>query len=281
VNFIKDIWRYRYAIKTFVARDLTVRYKRSVLGFIWSFLQPLLLILTFVIMFKVIMVREDPNYSVLLFCAMLPWRFLQQSVMDGIGSVQRKIILIKRVNFPRIILPVSSLAANFIDFLFSMVILVAYFLYVGVTPKWDYLPLILLAFAIQIIFSFGLSLTLSSLRVFYSDIQYLVGSIFQMWLYLTPILYSAKLAATATRFSTTLKLLYFLNPMTPLVMAYKSIIPSDPEFTTVPTEILPGPAINGLPHYYTFLAISAAIAVLFLFVGVTVFKKCETQFAKN
>ena len=111
VGTITDIIEYRFALRKFVERDLTVRYKRSFFGFLWSLLNPLLMILTFIIVFKYLWGIKEDNYSAKLFTTLLAWRFFNQAVMDGSATVGSKLSLLKQVHFPPILLPLSSLIA--------------------------------------------------------------------------------------------------------------------------------------------------------------------------
>lgn len=269
------IWRYRHALLNFVSQRLTIRYKRSFLGFLWSFLNPLFMILTYLFVFKYLITNPEPNYSVKLFCTILTWRFFNSAVMDSSASISSNLSLIKQINFPRIILPASSLIANLVDYVLSLSILVVVFAAARVTVNWPYLGLFLVALVILIIFAYGLGLILASLSIYYADIQFLVGSLFQMWFFLSPILYSASkvVKAVANRhLPPIVQTIYFCNPIAPLMMAFRSIIPEQ-----VPTNAAQG----GFPEYYTFLAISAGISLMIFFIGLMVFKRGEKSFAKQ
>nr|NIM07093.1 ABC transporter permease [Armatimonadota bacterium]NIO75173.1 ABC transporter permease [Armatimonadota bacterium]NIO98574.1 ABC transporter permease [Armatimonadota bacterium] len=228
---------------------------------------PLLMVITYLIVFKYIFPRGEENYSVKLFCTLLAWRFFNATVMDGSATISKRLALIKRVSFPRIILPTASLISNFIDYLLSLTILVIVFLAVRVTVNWPYLALAISALMLQMLFAFGLSLILASLSVFFDDIQFLVGSLFQMWFFLSPVLYPA-VWVTQKDIPQIYKTIFFSNPMAPLLMAYRSIVPNE-EPTTI------------LPEYYTFLGISAVVAIVTFSVGLFVFKRYESTFAKQ
>jgi len=268
------IWQYRHALMNFVAQRLTVRYKRSILGFLWSFLNPLMLILTYLVVFKYFFPHSEENYSVKLFCTILAWRFFNSAVMDMSASVSTRLSLIKQVSFPRIILPVASLIANFIDYLLSLTILVVVFAAARVTVNWPFLALAGLALLIQVLFTLGLGLILATLSVYFTDIQFLIGNLFQMWFFLSPILYPASyvLDKIPERIPPLVGTLYLSNPIAPLMIAYRSIIPNQ-----VPTN----PQQGGTPEYYSFLALSGAIALVVFIIGLALFKRYENTFAKE
>jgi lipopolysaccharide transport system permease protein len=269
-----NIWPYRHALMNFVSQRLTVRYKRSVLGFLWSFLNPLMLLVTYLIVFKYLFPKSEENYSVKLFCTLLAWRFFNGAVMDMSASVSLKLSLIKQVNFPRIILPLAALIANFIDYLLSLVILVVVFVAARVTVNWPYLALAGLALFIQTLFACGLGLMLAALSVYFTDIQFLMANLFQMWLFLSPILYpvSYVLEKIPAKLPAIVGTLYLSNPIAPLMMAYRSIIPNQ-----VPND----PGQGGSPEYYSFLALSGAVALVVFVIGLAVFKRYENAFAKE
>jgi ABC-type polysaccharide/polyol phosphate export permease len=249
-----------------------VRYKRSLLGFIWSFVNPLFFILTYVVIFKYIMQSSEPNYSANLFCTLLAWRFFSTAVLDAAASIGAKLSLIKLIKFPRIILPAAALGANFFDYLFSLVVLAIFFFAMRITLNWPYLALAVAALAFQIIFMFGLSLLLASLNVFYSDVQFLVANLFQMWFFLTPIIYAPDKVISTPRFPLGLKIAYFLDPVSIWMIAYRSVLPGQEPNTVFK-------ALN--QDYYVFFGISALVAILIFLFGVVVFKRLEPKFTKE
>jgi lipopolysaccharide transport system permease protein len=263
---IQELWRYRDVLYNFVRRDIKNRYKSSILGFLWSFLLPLAQVVTFVIVFGYFWPGKEQNYSVKLMTCFFPWLFFNQGVLDGASCVAEHVALVKRVYFPRLVLPLSSMGSNLIHFGLSLVVLLAYFAYVRVTPNWPYLPLVVVALVIQVAFMFGLMLIVSSLSVFYSDVKFLLSAGFQMWFFLTPILYSARQVIASGRVPPLLKHLYFLNPLAPLMMAYKSILPMEQ-----PSVIL--------PQFYEYLSIAAVVAVFSVLVGYAIFRRYEWDFA--
>jgi len=262
----RELWEYRDVLVNFIRRDLKLRYKSSVLGFFWSMLLPLAQVVTFVIIFKYIMRFGEKNYSVLLMTAFFPWMFFSQAVLDGAVSFAANVGLLKRVYFPRLILPLTTLGSNLVHFLFALLVLCVYFAYVRVTVSWGYLPLALLAMAVQLIFTFGLMLLVGSLSVFYSDVKFLLAAVFQMWMFFTPILYPASKVVETRMFPQWIKSAYFMNPVAPLMMAYRALVPLNE-----PTKIL--------ASYWQFFGLSAIVAILVLVVGYVVFRRYEWEFA--
>jgi ABC-type polysaccharide/polyol phosphate export permease len=167
---LKEVIRYRYLLQNLVRRDLKVRYRNSVLGILWSLLNPLFMMLVFSLIFGKLIPREDiPNYPVFFLVGLLPWNFFSGSVLSGTVSITSNSPLIKKVFFPRVLLPTATLLSNLVNFLLAFIVLVI-FLYVsgiGLTVHALWLPAILFT---QLLFTLGLVLILGTLHVFYRDV---------------------------------------------------------------------------------------------------------------
>lgn len=271
---LRELFEYSDVLVNLVKRELKVRYKNSILGFFWSLLNPLLQILVLVTVFKYLtdMAAESPNYSIMLVTTVLPWYFFAQVLPEGAACVAEEIALVKKAYFPRLILPAATLTAGVIHFLLSLIVLVGMFVVVRVTVAWDYVPLFFLCFLVQTSFMLGLILLTSSLSVFYNDVRYILASVMMMWFFMSPVLYFAGDVMTSQRIGPLVKKLYMMNPLAPVMVGYRSIVPSiDP--VTVPTEAVPG--------YYGFLAIAAAVAVVTLVIGAVVFNRYQWTFAEH
>jgi len=281
MNEWAEVWRYRALLWGLVRRDLKVRYKNSVLGFVWSLLNPLLQILVFVIAFRYMMGLGGRNYSAKLFVAMLPWMFFSQGLLDSSASVAGQVGLVKRVYFPRLILPLSVLMSNLVHFLLGMTVLAAYFTVRKVTIAWPHLPLAFLAFGVQFMFMCGMAFAVSSLSVYYNDVRFLLGSIMQMWLFLSPVFYSAEGAIARLGemgLPDFLGTVYLLNPMAPVLMSYRALLPYDGarastnDYLAVLHQVLPG-----FPVYF---AIAAAVALAAFVLGFSLFRRLQWRFAE-
>jgi lipopolysaccharide transport system permease protein len=185
-GWLKELWSYRNLVYNLVSRDLKVRYKNSLLGIVWSWLNPLLMMLIFTFVFGVLYKREDiPNYQVLFLSAMLPWNFFVGSVMGGIPSVVGNANLIKKVYFPREVLPISVVLSNLVNFLIALPVFFILAMVSGIMPNRHllFLPIPIL---IQVTFAIGIVLILSTLEVFYRDTHMLMDVGMQAWFFLTP-----------------------------------------------------------------------------------------------
>jgi lipopolysaccharide transport system permease protein len=274
IRDLLELFRYRDVLVNLVKREMKVRYKNSVLGFFWSLLNPLLQILVLVLVFKYFtpMAAESQNYSILLVTTILPWYFFAQVLQEGSASVAEEIALVKKAYFPRAILPIASLSAGIIHFLLSLIVLVGMFVVVRVTVRWDYVPLFVVCFLIQVCFMLGLMLLTSALSVFYNDVRYMLGSITMMWFFMSPVLYFVNQVMASHRLTPFMKQLYMLNPLAPIMVGYRSIVPNDKP-PTIPTV--------AVPDYYVFLAISAGVAVVVLIIGGVVFGRYQWTFAEH
>jgi ABC-2 type transport system permease protein len=276
-----EVWRYRALLWSFVRRDLKVRYKNSVLGFVWSLLNPLLQILVFVIAFRYMMGMGGRNYSAKLFVAMLPWMFFSQGLFDSSASVAAQVSLIKRVYFPRLILPLSVVMANLVHFLLGMAVLSAYFAVRKVTIAWPHLPLAFLGFGVQFVFMCGIAFAVSSLSVYYNDVKFLLASIVQMWMFLSPIFYSAEGAIARLGemgLPQFLGTLYMLNPMAPVLMSYHALLPYEGARTNTNDYLV---ALHQLlPRFPIYFAIAGAVALVAFVLGFLLFRRLQWRFAE-
>jgi len=211
-----------------VVRDLKVRYKSSVLGFFWSWLNPLLLMIVFTVVFTVMLPNLTiPRFPVFVLCALLPWNFFQAAVMGATNSIVHNAHLTKKVYFPREILPISTVLSNLVNFVLSLPVLFLFMILFGVplTLWLVYLPLIIV---VQVAFATGVALVLATLNVFYRDTSVIMEVIMQAWFFLTPIFYPAELLpewktllgiAVPVR-----RLTYILNPMASIIASYRTVL---------------------------------------------------------
>lgn len=265
---LRELFAYRDVLVNLVKRELKVRYKNSVLGFLWSLLNPLLQILVLVVAIKYFMGAAEPSYSIMLVSAYLPWTFFALVTQEGAGCVAEEVALVKKVYFPRALMPMATLTAGVIHFLLSLPVLIGMFAVVRVTVAWNYVPLFVVALVIQVCLMLGLILMLSALSVFYNDVRYILGSFMTMWLFLSPVLYDGiKRVIAKPELPHYLKTIYMLNPMAPILMGYRSIVPTY--------------GVDQVPHYYVFLGISAVVAVLITIVGGIVFSRYQWTFAEH
>ena len=216
----RTLVRYRPLIQSLVARDLVARYRGSFLGFFWSFINPLLQLLTYGLVFTVILPgRHSPTiepYLLFFFCGILPWTWFSSSIAECSGVLLAGGNLIKKVLFPAEVLPVVALFANLAHFLLGLPALLLCLLWYGrIAPSLLLLPLPMF---VQFVFTLGLALFISALTVHFRDVQSILGHLLHLWFFATPVLYYYGDIGGRVR-----QLLRF-NPMTHVMVSYQQIL---------------------------------------------------------
>lgn len=216
-NWISEIWHFRELLWVLTVREIKVRYKQTLLGVAWAILQPASLTLIFTIVFSIFLkVSSGPiPYPVFAYSALLPWTFFTTAVTFGSLSVVNNGNLVTKVYFPREILPLSSVAAAFFDFLMAsivfVVLLVFYKIEIGSNVLFSLVPV-----ASIFILTTGISFFLSTLNVMFRDIRFVIPLVLQIWLYLTPVIYSISQVPEKYRF------ILQLNPLVPLIEGFRN-----------------------------------------------------------
>ena len=249
-------WRYRELLYFLVWRDLKIRYKETVLGVLWSVLQPILTMIVFTLFFgKLAKLPSDGvPYAVFCFIGLVPWFFVSNSIRQCSLSILGNAQLIRKVYFPRFLMPVSAMVSGLIDFSLTFVVLLIVFLIFGIVPKATilFLPYFIL---LSIILTMGLGLWLSALNAQFRDVNYLLPFLTQLWFFATPITFSSRLLSPKWQ------VVYALNPMVGIVEGFRWTL------LQVNTPIVP------------ITIVSSAVAILLLISGAWYFKKTERSFA--
>ncbi|HMP41536.1 MAG TPA: ABC transporter permease [Roseiflexaceae bacterium] len=258
---IRELWGYRELIRNLVLRDMRVRYKGSALGYLWTQLAPLLLMLVFWLVFSIFLPSGIAMFPVFLIVGLLPWNYCAEAVSSGARSVIENAPLVKKVFFPREVLPLTAVLSSLLNFMLSLpmlllVMAVGQAIYPPLRESgrisnlsWTiaYLPVLLI---IQTIFLAGMALFLAALAVFFRDAVHLIGILIQLWFFLTPVVYSLDAiggaAAQAVR---------WLNPMASLVDFYREILYGN----TVPSGLVPTPGLPGLDSVLRVLLTSLIV----------------------
>lgn len=279
LNELRELFRYRYLLSQLVVRDIKVRYKNSVLGFFWSLANPLLQVATMTVVIKYVMQLDIPNYSAYLLVGYLPWMFFQMALLDSSQVVLTHRDLLRKVYFPREVLPLSVVTANLIHYVLALVVFFAYLLFyklfmhgapLGISVLW--LPVLMLMQALLVI---GLAFFISCLNVFYEDVKYLLTVLLNVFFYLTPIMYPAELVYGKLH-SPLLYRLYLLLPMNALTDAYrKTLLPPIQGLT------IRGTRVDSLPLDYGMLAVAAIVCVLIALAGYAFFNARKWVFAER
>ena len=223
---LAEVWRYRELVRNFVIRDLKARYKNSVLGFLWSLANPLLMMLVFTIVFTKLFVSARENFPLFLLSGQLAWGWCTSSVIGGVFSITGNPHLIKKVYFPRELLPLSVVLSNGVNFVLTLIPLFLLAIVSGRPPDWLVL-LLPIVMAIELVFLTGLALFFGCLNVYFRDTEPIMDVLILAWFFLTPIFYSLEDFDSANT-----RLLYILNPMASIISTYRLIFyyhaPPDP-----------------------------------------------------
>lgn len=256
INSIKEILEHKELLQNLTMKELKLKYRNSALGFLWSFLNPIMLLIVYTFAFKYIIRVKTPNYTVNLLAALLPWQFFQAAVQGSTTSIISNSNLIKKIYFPRQIMPLSIIFSNFINFLITLVILFGAILVSNVKFSFTIflLPIILI---LLLIFSIGLSLILSSLNVKYRDVSHLVEVLFMIWFYLTPIVYVMETVPAQYR------PFLLLNPLTAVFDSIRMVL------------------IEGKVPSLLYMVIMVVWDIALLIIGDSVFRKTEVNFAEE
>lgn len=253
---LKLFWFYRELLWNLAHREITQRYKQSVLGYAWVIINPLAQLLVMNFVFSTILKVNSLGVPFIIFLsvALLPWNLFTQSLSSSTSALVANSNLITKIYFPREILVYATIIAKIVDYFYSCVVLILLFIMfkTTITIHILWIPVILV---IQLIFTMGLSLILATFNLFYRDIQYLLNLILMVWMYLTPIMYPVEMLPEGYRF------IFTLNPMAVIINAYRQVMLSGS-----------GPNLNSL-------GLALAISVGTFLIGFLVFKKFEGEFA--
>ncbi len=217
MNKIKEIYKYRYMLFTYIKQDLVGKYKNSILGVVWVLINPLIQFLVYFVIFNYIFKNNIKHYPVYLFIGLASWTMFQTSVKYASGTIVRNAGIVKKTYFPNEILPLSTVIGNAINYIFSFcIILIGLWISgIGFSPWILLVPFVVI---IQAIFEFAISLAFSAINVFFRDIEQIVSNLLFIWMYASPIVYSASMVPNR------LMWLYKLNPMFHIVEAYRSLL---------------------------------------------------------
>jgi len=222
-----ELFRYRELLYNLVVRDLKVRYKKSALGVGWSLLNPLFMTLVFTVVFTVMQPSGIRQFPLFVLCALLPWDFFRSSVTRATGSIIESAHLVKKVYFPREVLPLSIVLSNLVNFVLALFVLFGMMavLRAPFTLCLLYLPLLILT---QILFSAGIALFLSTVNVFYRDTQHIIEVLMLAWFFVTPVFWDHTILPERAPFLGIVwpvqRLTFILNPMASLISAYRDIL---------------------------------------------------------
>lgn len=220
---LREVIRYRELVRNLTVRDLKVRYRNSVLGLFWAWGNPILMTAVFTTVFTVLQKSSVTRFPLFILIGWLVWAFTTSALNDGIGSVVSNSNLVKKIYFPRAVLPASAVLANAANFLLTLPLLASLILYYHVQvalPLLAYFPVIFLS---QVTLVLGLAFLLSAVNVFYRDTSVIMGVALTAWFFLTPVFYPVEHVTGTWNGINLQRLWYILNPMASIVESYRNI----------------------------------------------------------
>ncbi len=257
MKHLKELYDYREMVFSLVKKDLRGRYKGSVLGFLWTFINPLLQLMVFTLVFSVIMKAGYDQYYLFLFVALVPWMFFSSSVQDGSTAIIREKDMVKKIYFPREVMPIATVTSGFVNMLltFIVIFIVLIFSGKGINP----VALLCLPFVmiVEYILCLGIAMIVAALTVYFRDLQYILG-IFTMALqYMTPVMYGSEMVPEWAM------PIFQANPMTPIIEMYRQIL-----------------YYKEVPEMLSLLYV-LALGIIFIVLGFFCFNKLQKGFAEN
>ncbi|MBR4495494.1 MAG: ABC transporter permease [Clostridiales bacterium] len=257
MNKLKEIYEYRLMVYSLVKRDLRGKYKGSVLGFMWTFVNPLLQLLVYNMVFSIIMRAGVEKFYLYLFVGLIPWLFFSAAITGGSTCIIAQKDLIKKIRFPREIIPISYVTSQFVNMLLSFIVVIIVSVVSGVKLTVGgilCLPVIML---VEYMMALGIALISSSLTVYFRDLEHILAIVAMAWLYATPICYPETMVPEKYLS------LYRLNPVTPVVNAYRDVLyyGKTPDLTT--------------------LLLATGIGLITIILGVLIFGRLQRRFAEE
>ena len=252
----QKLFQYREFLNTSIKKEIRGKYKKSFLGILWSFLNPLLMLMVYAIIFTIILKSPEKNYVMFLMTALIPWTFFTTVVTQGASTIIANGNILKKVYFPREILPISTVTSGLVNFLISCIIIFVFLVFTGIGFS-KYLLLLPFVILIEYLFLLGIVFILSSVTVYLRDLEHIIGVVIQALFYGTPIVYS--LSTIPENFLWVFR----LNPMAYIVQGYRDIL----YYQTMPD-------LKGL---FFILALSLGLVII----GYQIFNRLQKNFAEE
>jgi ABC-2 type transport system permease protein len=280
---LKDLWTNRELLILLTRSELKVKYKNSVLGYVWSMLNPALVLAIYFVVFKIIARNFQPNFAIWLFAGLLVWNLFNVAAMSATSVVVGKAGIVKKVAFPRELLALSVVGVAIVLFAIQVVVLIAAMLIFGVTPDWPMVAILPLALVTVLVFTGAISIFLSAVNVYLRDTQHLTEVLMMAWFWGTPIVYTfGQISGQLAKYPSLLwlKYVYLCNPVTPIVMTFQRAIYGRTQYTHAGTvyRVLPS---WGVGTYAELLGVVLAGSIGLFLLALIVFGRLEGNFAEE
>lgn len=257
MKHLKEIFDYREMIYSLVRQDLRGRYKGSVLGFLWTFINPLLQLAVYTFVFSVIMPNNIDKFYLYLFVGLVPWLFFSGSMTGGAACIMAQKDMVKKIYFPREVMPISYVTSGFVNMLFCFIVIFVVILISGIGFNPVALLCLPIVMLVEYTMALGGAMVTSALTVYFRDLEYILGIVTMAWMYFTPIIYTVDMVPEP------LRPILNLNPMTPVIVAYRNIL-----------------YYKQVPELRTLL-LAFGLGLIVLIIGALVFNKLQKGFAEE
>jgi lipopolysaccharide transport system permease protein len=257
IRNLRELYQYRALLWALTVRELRARYRASVLGFLWTFLNPTLSMAVYVLVFSVLMVSDTPRYPYYIFSGLLPWIYFSSAIAAGTSAVSERRDLLTKVRFPAQVLPATVVLTNAINFLLSIPLLVILGVFYAQYPTWHFI-LIVPLLLVQTLFTLAITYVLSALNVAFRDLQHIIGNILQLAFFVTPIVWRLEQVQSVERQHWVL----YLNPIAALVEAWHDVF-----FRQRMPETMP-------------LVVVTALSLVMMWLASNVFEQRREEFAE-
>jgi ABC-2 type transport system permease protein len=269
---LRDVWQHRELLRNLVRKELKVKYKSSVLGFVWTLLNPALYLVVFSIVFKFILQSSVPYFAIFLLSGLLAWNLFAAAWSGGTSSMVGNVALVQKVWMPREVLPLASVGAALMHFLFQLSVLVGALLIFRKPMAWSYLPLLFAALIVLLIFVSALAIACSAINVYLRDTEHLLELVLLAWFWMSPIVYPYQQVAGRLGHYANILL---LNPMVPIIVTFQKAI-----YNPAPSDNILPPTADAW-WYARNLGIVGVASIILFFVSMRIFGRLEGNLAEE
>jgi ABC-2 type transport system permease protein len=278
---LAEQWRSRELLRFLVRKDIRVKYKNSILGLLWSLLNPALTLVVYYVVFTVVLKNGVPLFALYLFSGLLVWNLFSTTMLGATGAVVANGGIVKKVAFPREILALSTVGSSTVYFGFQSIVMVLFMVVARHQPAWGELWLLVPAFAALIMFTGALAVFLSAVNVYFRDVQHLVEVLLMVWFWAIPIVYTFHVVQRGIE-KYHLAWLYLADPLVPVVLTFQRVLYNVstyvPPNTTKPVALLPP---HGPGWYAGFDLIVFGVSIVLFLGALAVFGHLEGNFAEE
>ncbi len=269
----------RELLTSLITSDIRIKYKGSALGLFWSMLSPALTLATYYLVFSVFLKNGIPDFVVYLFAGLIVWNMFQSAVSTATGVIVDRAGLVKKVSFPREILALSNVGASVIYFVIQVAVLAVFLVIIGYAPAWGFLWLLPISFLALYLLTASIAGVMSAVTVYLRDVRHLMDVVLQLWFWVSPVVYSYENSIAPALRVRGLTALYFINPMTPIILTFQRIF----YVHTTVRSTTTGVTLHILPTWTltTFAMVNLALLVfagLLFLVALVIFGRLEGNF---